>query len=114
MLGLVLLYFAGKAFFDLAGNHGRSKWGFAILGVLSYYGGLFFGGILIALIYEFGFSQSIDEVNDMLLGVMAIPIGVLTCWGLYKGLEARWKKSNRPFDADGILDADLRREEPQS
>jgi hypothetical protein len=114
MLGLVLLYFAGKAFYDLAGRHGRSKWGFAILGVLSYYGGLFFGGILIALIYEFGLSQSIDNVNDMLLGVMAIPVGVLTCWGLYKGLEARWAKPEKPFASEGILDADLRREEPQS
>ena len=113
MLGLVLLYFAGKAFYELAGNHGRSKWGFAILGVLSYYGGLFIGGIVIALVFELGFSQSVDDVNELLLSVMAIPVGVLTCWGLYKGLEARWKKSDKPFIGEGILDADLPKEETQ-
>lgn len=113
MLGFVLLYFAGKAFYDLAGRHGRNKWAFAILGVVSYYGGLFFGGILIALIYEFGLSKSIDDQNETLLSVMAIPVGVLTCWGLFKGLEARWKKADKPFVAEGILDADLPKEEVQ-
>jgi hypothetical protein len=35
MLGLILIYFVGKAFYDLAGLHGKSQWGFAILGIVS-------------------------------------------------------------------------------
>jgi hypothetical protein len=107
MLGLVLLYFAGKAFYDLAGKHGRHQWGYGILGVVSYYGGLFLGGILIAIVYELGMDGSIDNVNDTLLGVMAIPIGVLVCWGFYKILESSWSKSAKRILPNTILDAEI-------
>jgi hypothetical protein len=113
MIGLVLLYFAGKAFYNLAGEHGKSKWGFAILGVLSYYGGLFLGGIAIALFYEFALSKSIDEVNDTLLGLMAIPIGILVCWAFYRILKAMWSNSDSNLDSSEILDAELHRPENQ-
>lgn len=107
MLGLILLYFAGRAFYNLAEQHGKNKWLFAILGVVSYYGGLFLGGIVIALVYEIGLSRSIDEANDLFLGILAIPIGVLVCWGFYKVLESSWKKDTRRVGDAGILDADL-------
>ncbi len=35
MIELVLIFFVGKAFYDLAGRHKKHQWGFAILG--SYY-----------------------------------------------------------------------------
>ncbi len=97
MLGLLLLYFAGKAFYDLAQEHGRSRWGFAILGVLSYYAGLFIGGIIVTLIYEFGLSKSIEEVNEILVSLMALPFGVVICWGFYNILKSAWSKSGNEF-----------------
>jgi hypothetical protein len=44
MLGLVFIYFIGRYYYKLAENHNRSKWGFAVLGVATYYGGTFAAG----------------------------------------------------------------------
>ena len=107
MIGLILLYFVGKAFYDLASLHNRSKWGFAILGVLSYYVGIFIGGMIIGLVIEFGFSMSIDDVNETLMGFMALPIGVLACWGFYKLLEKSWSRPSNRFESEEILDAEI-------
>ena len=102
MLGLVLLYFAGKAYFDLAARHEKSKWGFAILGVVSYYAGLFIGGILIAFLYALSTG---DEMNELALTVCSIPVGVLTCWGLYKFLEKKWNQPDPKFVSEDVLDS---------
>jgi hypothetical protein len=107
MIGLILLYFVGKAYYDLADTHGKSKWSFAILGVASYYGGIFLGGIGIAVIYEIVSPGTIEQMNETLLGVMAIPLGVLVCWGLYKFLQSNWRKSGKRAMPEGILDAEL-------
>ena len=34
MLGIVLWYFIGKSFADLADDYGKSRWGYGILGVV--------------------------------------------------------------------------------
>jgi hypothetical protein len=47
MLGLVFIYFIGRYYYKLAENHNRSKWGFAVLGVATYYGGTFAAGALL-------------------------------------------------------------------
>lgn len=91
MIGLVLLYFVGKAFYDLAGLNNKGQWLYAILGVGSYYAGLIIGSILIAVGYEL-FIGSVDEVNDTLLSILALPIGVLACWGFYRILKNSWEK----------------------
>ena len=103
--------FCGKAFYELAARHNRSKWGFAILGVGSYYGGLFIGGILIGLVIELGFSMSIDDVNEMALGLMSVPIGVVTCWFFYRQLEKSWSRPKNRFESEEILDAEIPRDE---
>src|SRR5687768_11217669 len=107
MLGLVLLYFAGKAYYDLAATHGKSKWTFAIIGVVSYYAGLFIGGIGVGVVYEVVSPGSLEETNEMWLGVIAIPLGILTCWGLYKMLQSNWSKASKRVMPEGILDAEL-------
>ena len=107
MIGLVLLYFVGKAFYDLAGLNKKNEWLYAILGVGSYYTGLIIGGVLIAIGYEL-FIGSIDEVNDTLLSIFALPIGVVTCWGFYRILKRRWEeKETASGSAEEVLDAHL-------
>jgi membrane-bound ClpP family serine protease len=115
MLGLFLLYFVGKAFYTLAENHSKSKWGFGILGVLSYYFGLVLGGFVLFFIFEFGFSQSLEETNDILVSVLALPFGVLTCWGFYQLLKSRWSKQPEIIvaDSDDVLDANLVVQQPE-
>lgn len=74
MLALILIYFAGKAFYDLAGKHGKHQWGFAILGVASYYGGIIFGGFLLGIVLEIFNPGTVESINETLLTIM-IKIG---------------------------------------
>ena len=110
IVGILLLYFVGKAFYDLAHEHDRSRWGFAILGVVSYYvGSIIIGGIILFVIFDLFFSRSLEDVNDFLLSLLAMPFGVLTCWGLYKILQNAWAKSTLHASSESgeVLDADL-------
>ena len=107
MIGLLLIYYVGKAFYHLAEEHHKNNWGFAILGVLSYYAGSFIGGIVLALLYEFYLSGSIEDVNNILLSLIAMPFGILACWGFYKILQRAWSKPATYSESEDILDADL-------
>ncbi|MFT5724919.1 MAG: hypothetical protein ACI9JN_002042 [Bacteroidia bacterium] len=103
MIGLLLLYFVGKQFYDLAKEHGRHKWGYATLGVLSHYGGLFFGALVIIMLYDTYSVTGVNEGNETLLGLSGVPIGILTCVLLYKYLS---KKLNNKaiFYQEDVLD----------
>lgn len=102
MFGLFLLYFIGEKFYRLAATFDRNKWGFAILGVVSYYVGTFIFGALLSLALELWSDIRIEEIDSMLLGILAIPVGLLSCSGLYKILEKNWER-NLEDDPD-ILD----------
>lgn len=106
MLGLFLIYFIGKKFYDLAAKYNKHQWGFAIAGVASYYAGTFIAGILIAIYLELWGSTSIEDMNDLTLNFMALPFGVLACFGLYKLLERSWERKPTQSDSD-ILDEQL-------
>ena len=106
MIGLLLVYFIGKAFYDLALKFNQNKWGFAVLGILSYYLGLLLGGGLIGICMELFSPGSVEEFPDMVLGLMCIPLGALACWGVYKFLERKW---SRPAEtkSHNVLDDNL-------
>jgi len=94
MLGLVLLYWIGKYYYKLAETYDKSKWGFAIIGIVSYYSGTLLFGIILMAIGEI-FSQGfVDSFNETLLGLIMLPFGVLTCYLLYKYLEKTWKRND--------------------
>ncbi len=95
MLGLVLIYFIGKYFYKLAEEFGKSKWGFAILGVVSYYGGAFLGGIILGLLSLVWDDFQVEYMSDMQLGLMAIPFGILMCIGVYSLLKRIWTKNKK-------------------
>ena len=105
MLGLIFIYFVGKAFYDLAGKHGKSQWGFAILGVVSYYGGLMLGAFAIGIVVELNAPGTIDDSNDTMFGLLAIPIGILCCWLTYTLLKKAWSKPKETIGT--TLDSDL-------
>lgn len=91
ILGLIVIYFIGKKFYQLAEEYDKSQWGFAILGVVSYYVGQLIGGFLIGII-SLVINWNIDDIDDIVISLMALPIGILTCYGLYVLLEKNWKK----------------------
>jgi hypothetical protein len=106
MIGLLLIYFIGKYFYDLAGQYKKSKWGFAILGVISYYLGILIGGAVIGLLFEFVLEIPVEGFSDIALGLMSIPMGILACWGFYKLLKSQWTKPSVSSSSD-VLDKDL-------
>ena len=94
MLGLILLYWIGKYFYKLADGYEKSKWGFAILGIVVYYGGSLFFGIILVFIAEVTSPGYIDTVNDTLLGLVSLPFGFVASYLLYKYLEKTWKNND--------------------
>lgn len=106
MLGIILLYFIGKTFYDLAVRYKRNPWGYTLLGVASYYAGIILAEVNYVLIYYLLEWGSIEELNDILLGLMAMPFGVLACWLTYRYLKEHFKAKKTQSDPN-ILDEDL-------
>ena len=105
MIGLILIYFLAKPFYQLAEEHKKNKWVFAILAIITYYAGAFVGGLVLGLILELSGVSIFDNFSDIQLGLIALPFGLLSCFGLYKFLEKKWKKT--AFENLEILDDEL-------
>ncbi len=93
MLGLILLYWIGKYFYKLAEEYDKSKWGFAILGIVVYYAGTLIFGFGIGVIAEIISPGFFDGFNETILGLIVLPFGILSCYLLYKYLDKTWKKN---------------------
>lgn len=96
MLGLLLLYFIGKHFYQLAFEHNRKPWPPAILGVLTYFLGTFIYGFILAVLLELAFDTSIDSINRYVLEISSIPFGLLAAYGLKTIYLRHWKKNPDP------------------
>ncbi|MGD1842133.1 MAG: hypothetical protein ACFB0B_14735 [Thermonemataceae bacterium] len=92
MVGLVVIYFIGKAYYTLAEEYKQSKWTYAVAGVAVYYLGSFLGGITWGIIFEIYEEGYIDTVDDLMLGLLSLPFGIATCLGSYKLLKQRWQR----------------------
>ncbi|MBL7834029.1 MAG: hypothetical protein JNK18_08745 [Cyclobacteriaceae bacterium] len=103
MLGLLLIYFVGRKFYELAFEFDKSRWGYAIAGVVSYYAGTILSALIIATIIEINSPGYITESNEWAVSLLGIPFGVLVCWGLFKTLEKNWSKEKaaQPNTLDG-------------
>jgi multisubunit Na+/H+ antiporter MnhB subunit len=108
MIGIVLIYFIWKAYYELARKYNKHKWGIAILGIAGYFLGLLIGIVLIALTLEFLLSESIEDYSDNVLGLMSLPVAILFCWLLYIFLDNQWNKPSRTIN-DEVLDGELLR-----
>ncbi|WP_248723893.1 hypothetical protein [Seonamhaeicola sp. ML3] len=93
MLGLILVYFIGKRFYDLSVAYNQKKWLFAILGVASYYvGAIVIGGFTLGIIDGL-FDLGIDWDNNLGAGLLALPFGLLTVYLFYILLKKKWEKT---------------------
>lgn len=93
MLGLLLIYFIGKRFYDLSIDYNQKKWLYAILGVITYYvvGTVFV--VFITIFDVYFFDWGFDWDNNFGMNLLVLPSGLLAVWGLYHILENKWKKS---------------------
>jgi len=101
MLGLLLIFFIGKGFFNLAKKHERNKWLFAVLGVIVYYGmGIIGAMVIVSVALALG-HDGILNFSDAMLGFMGIPIGLLAVWGFHYMLRRNWE--NNPKNQNSEL-----------
>lgn len=90
MLGLLLIFFIGKYFYELAQDFYKHRWLYAIIGIVVYYaaGGIF--GVILGVI-DMIFTLNIDWENAFGLNLLGIPIGLAACYGFYIILKKRWQ-----------------------
>lgn len=93
MLGLILLYWIGKYYYKLAEAYNRSRWGFAVLGIITYYFGIILFGMIIGVIIEIISPGYVENMDDLVLNLIILPFGILSTYSLYKLIENRWKIS---------------------
>ena len=108
MLTIVLLFFIGKYFYELAQEYYKNRWIFAILGIAMYYFGTFLAGIVLALGIDL-FGWTFDWTNNLSLVMIALPSGLVTVVIVYLLLERHWKKQ-KVKDQDSIQDIGKRPE----
>jgi hypothetical protein len=108
MLGLFLIYYLGKSFYTLAEGYEKSRWGYAVLGVVSYYAGTMIAAILAMILIELFYTGGIEAFNELLLNVIALPFGILSAYLMYKFLEKRFKGETVSVISDStILDDEM-------
>ena len=91
MIGILLIYFIGKRFYDLAEEFSQNKWLYAILSIVVYYAaGVLF--IVILGIMSLIFEWNLDLENNFGYNLLVIPFGLIADWAFYMILESRWKK----------------------
>jgi len=105
MLGLILLYFIGKAFADLATTFKKNKWAAAIGGIAAYYFGiLVIGDILVAFFYAYVLNEDYLNANILVVSISRLPFGLLICYITYIILKKQWQKKAPITDTlDGEL-----------
>lgn len=108
MLGIIFIYFIGKFYYKLAEEYNRSKWGFTILGVVSYYVGSFTAGIIAGVLGAFLDWSWMDTMDERILGLIFVPFGIALTYILYQVLKKRWAKQGiSEFAAEDTLDGGI-------
>ena len=70
---------------------------------VSFYLGTFVTGIILGLLLP----DKIETMNDFVLSLIAIPLGLVFAWLFYKILENKWSKIPDNYTEGDILDQNL-------
>lgn len=106
MLGLIFIYFVGKNFYELAHEHNRSRWGFAVLSVIIFYASqLIFGTILISAIVLSGVE--LTTTMQFFMSMLGIGCGVAGIWLFYFLLKRAWAKNPKKVASKSDLLDDM-------
>ena len=103
MLGFLVIYFIWKYFSELALEHNKNKWGFAILGIVSFYFGSFLLGVLLAVSDVVFKTDFVEGTSELTLTLIGFPVGLLSCWSVYLILKKSWSKK-ASLNSDEALD----------
>lgn len=93
MIEIIIIILIGKKFFQLAKKYNQKlAWVYGVLGVLSYYGGIFIAGAILGLYIELTGEDPFIGVDDITLAAAFIPIAIFSCWGTYRLFKNKWHK----------------------
>ena len=101
MIQLLLIYYLGKAHYQNALNHHKSKWTYAFLSFVVYLLGMIVGLTLLGLVLWSAFDLDMLRWPSYTLDLMGIPMGGLTSWWFLKYLKNLWSADHCNTD---ILD----------
>ena len=102
MLGLLLIFFIGKYFYELAQDYYKHRWLYAILGIIVYYAaGAFF--VVVVGLADLLFGLNVNWENTMGWNLLGIPIGIAADYGFYILLKRKWEKETN-IPKDEIMD----------
>jgi MFS family permease len=109
MLGILLLFFIGKYYYELAQDYYKHRWLYGALGIATYYAGTAIGGFVLGVANEL-FDLGVNWDNMFGLSLIALPFGVLLATIVYFLLKRNWKKTV-VCDKDDIQDIGKKIEE---
>ncbi|MBT8252995.1 MAG: hypothetical protein HKN00_12070 [Flavobacteriaceae bacterium] len=90
MLGLLVIFFIGKYFYELAQKYNKNKWLYAILGIVVYYAAGAVLGVTLGLA-DIVFGLNIDWDNSIGLNLLGLPAGIVADYGFFYFLRKKWK-----------------------
>ena len=98
MIGLLLIFFIGKYFYELAQDYYKHRWLYALLGIIVYYAAGAILGVIVGLA-DLLFGLNVNWENTLGWNLLGIPIGIAADYGFYILLKRKWEKEvNIPKD----------------
>ncbi len=93
MLGIFIIYWIGRKFYDLAAIHNRSPWGWAILGVVVYYGTQLLFGMLAYLASPSTFDN-MDKGSELMFNLVGVAVGALVWYVFLQYITKKWENES--------------------
>ncbi len=98
MLSLLFILFVARAFYFMAEHYHRNKWGYAVVGLISFYVGVI--PVTLAFI-------GAGVKDPLLISVASVPVGIVTCRLTYVYLRKQWRETPVVPRDRTSLDSDL-------
>ena len=92
MLALILIFYIGRAFYRLAKKHDRSKWLYAIIGVVTYYVAQFLLQVSIA-IYLLSGGKNLALGTELVIALIGMLVGAGVVAVFYYILKRIWENN---------------------
>lgn len=104
LVDIIFIIIAGKYFMQLAEQYGKSKWGYAVLGIISYYGAAFLFALGYGFILGLFFPDQFDVLDGSMLILLAVAFGLVVCIILYQILRRKWKREAKMIPSKNVID----------
>ena len=100
MLGILVIYWVGKQYYELAFRYNKSKWFWTILAIIIYFSSQFLFGLILAFLFPAMFVD-LDTGKSFFINVMGVLFGLLAWYIVLKILESAWEKQSYSIIANG-------------